>query len=355
MKRKIFVSWLLILTLLCSLSSAFAYTIPGSQEDPLISKSYIDNIYPSQVLTEPYDLLKNSMVVLRYKLQKAMGSGGISAAGYSVSANNGDAVSLISGSSFTLLSGSARLSTCTGTMLDLTVGTAVSLGQALHVGHRYLAAENSSAAAAVTSASKITVFGDTVVITDAPQITFADVAGGAWYYDYVYYAVRKGLVNGKSATVFEPESDISVAETIKLAACMHQLFNTGSLTLSNAAAPEKWYDSYVQYALSNGIIKGAYTNYDAKISRGEFVSIFYASMPASEYAVKNTVGDNKIPDVKLSDSYAKEIYAFYRAGILIGSDAQGNFCSANKIRRSEVAAVLTRMYEKDTRKAITLA
>ncbi len=353
MKTKKITSWLLVLALFCGFGSAFAATTPGSQQDPLISKSYIDSTYSSQVMTEPYNLLKNSMVVLRYKLSQASGNGS-APKGYSVAVKSGEGISLIAGAGFNLLSGGAKLTSCTGTFLDLTDGSSISVGQALAAGHRYLAAENTSAVATVTTASKLSVLGDVSIVPGTAQNTFSDVPGNAWYHDDVYYAVSKGLVNGKSATSFEPESDISIAETIKLAACMHQLYNTGSITLKNSAAPEQWYNSYVQYALTNGIISGSYGNYDAKISRGEFVSIFYASMPNTEYTVKNTVSDNKIPDVKLTDSYAKEIYAFYRAGILIGSDGLGNFYSANKIKRSEVSAVLTRMYEKDARKSITL-
>ena len=77
-------------------------------------------------------------------------------------------------------------------------------------------------------------------------------------------------------------------------------------------------------------------------------------MPSSQYTQKNTVADNAIPDVKTSDSYAKEIYAFYRAGILIGSDGAGTFYPDSSIKRSEVAAVVTRMYEADARKEINL-
>lgn len=353
MKIKKLISWLLALTLLCGFSSALAAGSPGSQQDPLISKSYIDSTYAPQIMTAPYELLKNSMVVLRYKLSQSVGNS--TPKSYGVSAKSGDGIALKSGASFTLLSGTAKLTSRTGSVINLTTGDIVSPGQALSAGHRYVAAEKSTAVATASSAVKLSVLGDVTIVPGTEQGSFTDVPKNAWYYDDVYYAVTKGLVNGKSDTIFEPESDISIAETIKLAACMHELSSTGSITLQNAPAPEKWYSSYVSYALTNGIISGSYSNYDAKASRGEFVSIFYNSMPVTEFSPINTVSDNKIPDVKLSDRYSKEIYAFYRAGILIGSDGNGKFYPANNIKRSEVAAVLTRMYEKDARKTITLS
>ena len=68
----------------------------------------------------------------------------------------------------------------------------------------------------------------------------------------------------------------------------------------------------------------------------------------------NNIADNAIPDVKLGDKCADEIYAFYRAGILTGSDKQGTFNPDSTIVRSEVAAILLRMYDASTRVQFTL-
>ncbi|MEG0036341.1 MAG: S-layer homology domain-containing protein, partial [Oscillospiraceae bacterium] len=135
--------------------------------------------------------------------------------------------------------------------------------------------------------------------------------------------------------------------------CMHQLHNDGKVTLVND--PTIWYKSYIDYAAANGIVTKTYKDYNATITRREFVSVFYNSLPESEYAAKNSVADNAIPDIKLTDSAAKPIYSFYRAGILIGSDANGTFRPETNIQRSEVAAILTRMFETSARKTITLS
>lgn len=49
-----------------------------------------------------------------------------------------------------------------------------------------------------------------------------------------------------------------------------------------------------------------------------------------------------------------EIYTFYRAGILTGSDKNGTFYPTNDIKRSEIAAILSRMYDKTARKTVSL-
>ena len=91
---------------------------------------------------------------------------------------------------------------------------------------------------------------------------------------------------------------------------------------------------------------------DAAITRNEFVHIFHGAM--DDYKAINDVSDNAIPDVKLTDAYAAEIYDFYRAGILTGSDGAGTFNGTSTIKRSEVAAILIRMYHETLRQRIEL-
>ncbi|MEG1908263.1 MAG: S-layer homology domain-containing protein [Oscillospiraceae bacterium] len=350
MKIKHIISCALALTLFCGLSSAVAEGTVGGQQDPLISKSYIDSTYSNAVLKDPLDTLNNSIVVLKLKLNKALQAP--STQGKSLMALPKSGITISSGGSFTLVSGKMTLTACSGTMLDLTDGKTVPIGQELLRGHRYLAAENTTATAMAATAATVTAFGSVSSVGEV-VVKFSDVPEGIWYYDDVYYAVSKNLVNGKSATSYAPDENITIAEAIKLAACMHQLHNNGSVTLEKD--PVVWYKSYVDYAAANGIVTKTYSNYDAKITRREFISVFYAALPETEYTAKNSVADNSIPDVKLTDSGAKQIYTFYRAGILVGSDAKGNFLPETNIKRSEVAATLTRMFETSARKPITLS
>lgn len=186
------------------------------------------------------------------------------------------------------------------------------------------------------------------------KFPFKDVSKADWYYDSVRSAWKNNLIDGVTATEFRPDSTLTVAQAIKLAAALHQLDHLGKVTLSNGSP---WYSSYVEYAVANDIIEKAYQNYtdaqmNAPVTRGEFVHIFHGA--ESAYAAINTVADNSIPDVKMTDKFAAEIYEFYRAGILTGSDAKGTFHSASSIKRSEVSAILVRMFDTASRQSITL-
>ena len=191
--------------------------------------------------------------------------------------------------------------------------------------------------------------------SNVSKFPFADVPSDSWYYSSVKAAWENNLIDGVTANEFKPNATLTVAQTIKLAAALHQLDRTGEVSLKNSGA--NWYDSYVNYAVVNGIIEKDYANYtkaqmNAPVTRGEFVHIFHGAEEA--YKAINTVADNAIPDVKTTDKFAAEIYEFYRAGILTGSDAKGTFHSASTIKRSEAAAILLRMFEAAARVSIDL-
>ena len=171
----------------------------------------------------------------------------------------------------------------------------------------------------------------------ASKFPFRDVPASAWYYDAVKSAWEVQLIDGVTSTEFRPDANMTVAQAIKLASALHQMTHYGKVTLRNGAP--NWYSTYVSYAIDSGLIESTYGNYTAAqmnspVTRAEFVHIFHAAV--DDLRGMNTVTDNVIPDVKTGDAFAAEIYDFYRAGILTGSDANGTFHPASSIKRSEV-------------------
>ena len=188
-----------------------------------------------------------------------------------------------------------------------------------------------------------------------PTFPFRDVPASAWYYDAVKSAWKVRLIDGVTSTEFRPDENMTVAQAIKLAAVLHQLNYRSKVSLENGYP--SWYSTYVDYAIDNDLIERAYGNYTAAqmnsaVTRAEFVHIFHAA--TDDLRDMNTVAGNAIPDVKIGDAFAAEIYDFYRAGILTGSDVNGTFHPTDTIKRSEVAAILIRMYDSSARKSIAL-
>ena len=180
---------------------------------------------------------------------------------------------------------------------------------------------------------------------------FTDVADDAWYADNVRVAYEYGLINGQSATRFAPDSSLTVAEAVKLAACLHSIYNTGS---ADFASSSPWYRTYADYALQNGILTAERSDYTQPASRAVFASVLAAALPAEALGAINTIADGAIPDVSSSASYADAVYLLYRAGVLTGSDSTGRFMPSSTIKRSEAAAIVTRMADPSLRRTFSL-
>ena len=191
-----------------------------------------------------------------------------------------------------------------------------------------------------------------LTVSDNYVMPFTDVKPNDWFYNDVKIANQMKLIDGKTPTLFKPYDNMTYAEAIKLAACMSQYYNAGAITLKPASG-SGWYQPYVDYAKTHGI-PWSFDNYNAMITRADYVYIFYYALPASDYKQLNSLGLADIPDVGPSTFASSEILTLYNAGILRGSDdlktgVKGYFKPDDNIRRSEVAAILTRMMNKDTR------
>lgn len=351
MKARRFIAWALVLVLLAGASAALG-AAAGSQENPLISKTYVDGSFSDNVVSDARSAVRFTLNQVYDKALSELKAGGDGSTGAfqvkTVAA--GSTAQLDLGDCVVLLSGAARLQIEQGSVVNVTVGAEAVSGKLLR-NNRYLACEDTKATVTFSEASTIAVDGS-VGFTGTVS-AFTDVTPANWFYNDVITATQKGLITGKTATTYEPRSNLTVAEAIKLAACLHQLHRDGTVTLqNNTKAP--WYRTYVDYAIAQGIIDGEYTGYTDPITRSEFIHIFYHALPESEYAAINTVADGAVPDLPMTASYAGEIYTLYRAGILTG-DAQNNqFKPGASILRSEVAATLTRMYDASARKSFTL-
>lgn len=181
---------------------------------------------------------------------------------------------------------------------------------------------------------------------EAKAHPFRDVAAGAWYNNDVEYAYSAGLINGKSADIFDPDANMTVAEAVKLASVMYEI-NVGGSSDINAfvdrmtANASPWYANWAAYAREKGIVTEDY-NYNANISRADYMDLFSRALSDSDLGAVNTIADGAIRDVPATHRRAAGIYKLYRAGVVQGNE-QHLCLPEDPIRRSEVSAVLTRM------------
>lgn len=187
------------------------------------------------------------------------------------------------------------------------------------------------------------------------QGQFTDVPASQWFTKNVAEAVELGLMKGSSATTFKPYGDVTLAEAITMAARIHSIYTTGSENFVQSSG-SAWYQVYLDYAYRNGISQNYYTcDVTKKATRAQYAEIFANALPDKGLEARNTVADNAIPDVPLSQSYADAVYKLYRAGILAGGDVKGTFSPLTYITRAESATIVARMANTDNRMDFSLS
>ena len=180
---------------------------------------------------------------------------------------------------------------------------------------------------------------------------FTDVPRNAWYHEYVSAAYEMGIIDGVDESHYNPSGYVTLAECIKLASCITQKQTDGVVTLTNGA--EIWYEPYVQYALTHGILKEAYVDYTIPATRAQVVQLFSAVLPEEE-PIRNPLGTLRFRDAaEESVWYYDDVYRMYTRGIMVGDDTYC-FHPEDAILRGEMAAVAVRMLDGDKRVTRTL-
>lgn len=184
---------------------------------------------------------------------------------------------------------------------------------------------------------------------------FADVPETSWYYANVSALYELGLTNGQSYDSYGPSNPVTLAEAVSFAARIHSIYKYGGDTLPESTEP--WYQGAVDYLKEEGALTGEYDGrYAQYATRAEVAGLMAKAMPASEMRDINGgavtecyMKGTYLKDVNSGTPNADSILALYSWGVLAGSDDAGAFCPYDRISRSELAAILTRLVEPELR------
>ncbi len=182
---------------------------------------------------------------------------------------------------------------------------------------------------------------------------FTDVGTSDWFYNSVAEAYKYDLVNGKSATKFDPKGNVTIAEVITMADKLHSYASSGTLSPSIQMEAEPWYTLFVRYAETKQIIStGEFSGeYDRPATREELAHIFAHAIPDNGYQQINVV--TTLPDIDFSNKYYNDVIKLYNAGIISGNDYRGTFTPKANITRAEAAAIASRLALPSTRIQLT--
>lgn len=257
-----------LLAILLLASCIAAVAAGGSSSDPLLTQSYITDIYIPETVAQAdeeiaaglgkvYDdalnELKAQAELYQARANALAGEGGGYAASFTEQRfKRGDIITLDTGSSGMLMAGSATISYTSGGVVDMTTAADITSGAAMTAQHRYLAAEN--------TICQLTVTSDTAVL--APQGFYSVAESDATDYNELANALKDmGLFKGGD-TAYGDGLMLEKAPTrIEGLIMFLRLLGEEQAALSTTEpcpfvdAPE-WCQSYVTYAYAKGYTRG---------------------------------------------------------------------------------------------------
>lgn len=181
---------------------------------------------------------------------------------------------------------------------------------------------------------------------NTPKYTdFSDLPVISWYKDAVAYALENGLMNGVARREFDPEGELTRAMFVTIlyrAATSPDM--TGKTTGFSDVPANEWYSAAVVWATENGIVNGtSATTFepDAPITREQIATILFRYSKA-ERTDKTLAA---FPDAGTVSSYAYDAMCWaVSEGLINGSD--GKLVPQDNATRVQIAAILMRYLQK---------
>ncbi len=176
------------------------------------------------------------------------------------------------------------------------------------------------------------------------QHPFDDVYGH-WAEGYIESLYCRGIVSGRTSYLFQPDSNITRAEFLKIA-LLNAGYNPSGYNGENFSDVYEgdWYYSYLSLAEDHDFVNG-YADGSFKpnnpINRAEALVILIRIADQTLYGFSSS--DIPFSDVKISDWFAYATVIGSRDGILTGY-SDGTFKPGNNVSRAEVATMAMRAY-----------
>ena len=158
---------------------------------------------------------------------------------------------------------------------------------------------------------------------------FTDVAPGAWYYDAVSYVYANGLMDGVSASEFNPDGSMTRAMVWAILARIDGETVTGS----------SWIETARAWAMSEGVSDG--TDANGLVTREQLATMLwrYAGEPDSEYSL------SAFTDAASVSEWAETAMSWAVENGLITGVTANTLVPSGSATRAQCAAILMRYVE----------
>ena len=180
---------------------------------------------------------------------------------------------------------------------------------------------------------------------------FTDVPAGAWYYDYLETACASQLIAGVTPTEFSPQGSITRAQFVTILARLDDAsvsqYAEGAGEFTDVA-PDGYYFPYILWAAREGLVTGITANTFAphdNITREQAAVILARYVAAAQISIPEKGAAPNFSDSAAISPYAAEaVDALCKAGIFVG-DENNNFNPQKYISRAEATVLFVRLAE----------
>lgn len=340
------------------LGTGIAVAVGSLSDEAMVSKSYYEDVYLPALRDGLHQRAEKGTDSAYEKAEKALEekhqehldqAAGAGSAYTPAELSEGDQLELKTGASFLVYDGEGRLES--GTLRDVTEGTALEAGQALRPAHRYIVTDQAGATVTQTSPGSLGYQGEgTVREGQALPLPFVDVTRENWYHDAVAFVYRRGYFSGTGADTFSPNAPMDRA---MVATVLHRMSGGETVnggTVFSDVPPGQWYSDGIAWASASGVVNGMGDGLYAPglaVTREQLVTMLYRY--EKDYRKADVSGRRELggfSDVQAISSWAEEAVSWaVGAGLIQGRDS-GELDPAGTATRAEVATILQRFSQR---------
>lgn len=179
-------------------------------------------------------------------------------------------------------------------------------------------------------------------ILTVEELGFEDIENH-WAKNSINFVAARGIFNGRSETVFDPEGELSRGMLVTVLGRFEGIDVSGYNCMFTDVDKNQYYAPYIEWARRNNIVGGVGDNKfepDRVVNRQEMAVIIARYLEFKGFTLDET--EMNYSDYAEIDSWAKTFAnKVGNAGIITGSD--GAFLPKNAANRAQAAAILERI------------
>ena len=188
----------------------------------------------------------------------------------------------------------------------------------------------------------------TFVAVPPIRLPFTDVKESDWFYDAVVYAYINELFNGTSATTFSPNDTMTRSMLVTVLWRMEGAPTVNSTNPFTDVAAGTWYADAVVWANDAGIVNGtSATTFDpdGSVTREQIAAILYRYAKTKGWDISGASSLGTFLDgAQVSDWATRAMEWTYAEGLITGKNG-GRLDPQGQASRAEVATILMRLLE----------